>query len=109
MELYEAVGIGDGFKQFWIDCWLLGCCFLNLALLLLNQTCTRASDNLVFWAKSSRTNTSGYWLMLNALSNSSNCSAVKVVLDRLCLRLSVIPGSESQSESSPLRAEKYEK
>lgn len=110
------------------SCWLLRC-FLNLALLLLNHTWTLASVNLVLRAKimffnliahstyatadfqtivnylcasSSLVYTSGYWVRWKALSNSSNCSPVNVVLLLLCLRFNGIPGSDSVSVSSPL-------
>lgn len=113
------------------NCWLF-ICFLSLALLLLNHTWTRASVNFVlkckkytvnlekiintkiissgknnnqttyFCASSSLVYTSGYWVLWKALSSSSNCSPVKVVLLLLCFRLRGIPGSVSVSDSSPL-------
>ena len=62
-------------------------------------TCTRASVNLVLCASSSLVYTSGYCVLSNALSNSSSCSAVKVVLARRCFLLMGMPGSLSVSLS----------
>ena len=54
------------------------------------------------WASSSRVYTSGYCVFSKYLSNISSCSAVNVVLARLCFLFNVNPGSDSQSESSEL-------
>lgn len=82
------------------EIWLLPICLRHLALLLLNQTCTRASVNFVLCANSSLVYISGQCVLSNARSSSSNCSAVKVVRLRLCFLLTDSPGSESQSDSS---------
>ena len=59
----------------------------------------RASLSFVRWANSSLVYISGYWVLSNAFSSSSNWYAVKVVRDLLCFLLSWIPGSASISES----------
>ena len=45
-------------------------------------TCTLASAKLIFFATSSRINTSGYIVLLNKSSNTSSCAFVNVVLSR---------------------------
>lgn len=62
-------------------------------------TCTRASVSLVLCASSSLVYTSGYCVLSKARSSSSSCSAVKVVLERLCFLLMGMPGSLSVSLS----------
>lgn len=63
-------------------------------------TWTLASVSLVFCANSSLVYTSGYWVLVKALSKVSSWSPENVVLDRRCFLFNVIPGSDSVSESS---------
>jgi len=47
-------------------------------------TCTLDSGRLIFMATSSRIKMSGYFVLLNSCSSTSNCARVKVVLSRRC-------------------------
>lgn len=84
-------------------CTVCACAVCACAVCVSHLTCTLASVSLVLCASSSLVYTSGYWVRSKALSSSSSCSAVKVVLERRCFRLMGIPGSVSVSlsESDP--------
>lgn len=55
-------------------------------MLLIVLTCTLDSGKLIFTATSSRIKISGYRVLPNKASNTSNCALVNVVLSRRCLR-----------------------
>lgn len=64
-------------------------------------TWTRDSTRLIFWATSSRMNMSGYRVLLNSSSNTSNCCRVNVVRSRLCF-LAFTPENEQKKNSEKL-------
>lgn len=69
------------------DCCCCCSCWRHLARRFLNQTCTLDSGRLIFKATSSRIKISGYRVLPNSDSNTSNCARVNVVRSRLCLRV----------------------
>lgn len=60
-------------------------------------TCTLDSGRLIFTATSSRIKMSGYRVLPNKFSKTSNCALVNVVLSRRCLR-GLTPESEKASQ-----------
>ena len=93
MVEHQITGNQKGESEFRIIRWNLEIqwnCFVRLCIFA------------YLWASSSRVYTSGYCVFSKYLSSISSCSAVNVVLARLCFLFNVNPGSDSQSESSEL-------